>query len=71
MILAALLLWGSTGDHEILLSSTTFMSGSLLGYAYCGSLVAFEAAVYAMISDECMWLAIVVCLMIFSVPFIM
>ncbi|KAK1262275.1 hypothetical protein QJS04_geneDACA008722 [Acorus gramineus] len=69
LILTALLLFGSTGDPESL-SSTAYFSAKMLVLAFWGSLLAFGAGVYAMISDENFWLAIVICLMVFSVPFI-
>ncbi|KAK1273053.1 hypothetical protein QJS04_geneDACA016429 [Acorus gramineus] len=68
LALAILMMWGTLGDLEFL-RSTALWSQHLLKIAFYGSLVTFGAGVYAVISDECLWLAIVVCLMVCSTPF--
>ncbi|KAK1295702.1 hypothetical protein QJS10_CPB15g00935 [Acorus calamus] len=69
LALAVLMTWGTLGDLEFL-RSTAIWSQHLLKIAFYGSLVTFGTGVYAVISDECLWLAIVVCLMVCSIPFI-
>ncbi|KAK1273934.1 hypothetical protein QJS04_geneDACA016430 [Acorus gramineus] len=69
LALAILMMWGTLGDLEFL-RSTALWSQHYLKIAFYGSLVTFGTGVYAVISEECLWVAIVVCLMVCSTPFI-
>ncbi|KAK1283952.1 Ankyrin repeat-containing protein [Acorus calamus] len=69
LTLAILMLCGTLGDL-VFLRSTAIWCELLLTISLYGSLVAFGTGVYVVISDQCMWLAIVVLIMVCSVPII-
>ncbi|KAK1308255.1 Ankyrin repeat-containing protein [Acorus calamus] len=68
LTLAMLMTWGTLGDLAFL-HSTAIWCDLLLWISFHGSLVAFGTGVYAVISDQCKWLAIVILVMVCSVPF--
>ncbi|KAK1283955.1 Ankyrin repeat-containing protein [Acorus calamus] len=69
LTLAILMLCGTLGDL-VFLRSTAIWCELLLTISLYGSLVAFGTGVYVVISDQCMWLAIIILLMVCSVPII-
>ncbi|KAF8414079.1 hypothetical protein HHK36_002078 [Tetracentron sinense] len=69
MIVALVLVWAVPGVPGMLVNAVGWALW-LMWIALGGMVVSFVTAVYVVVSTRCMWLAIVVCIMGCSVPFL-
>uniref|UniRef100_A0A1D1XE57 Ankyrin repeat-containing protein At3g12360 n=2 Tax=Anthurium amnicola TaxID=1678845 RepID=A0A1D1XE57_9ARAE len=67
IIVICLLIRTGSLDHDVRLSSIS-SSMKLMQVALAGMVAAFAAGVYVVTADECLWLAILICLVACSVP---